>query len=90
MKKMTSEEIIQKINGVLAEEFEVDPSVIQTEASIVEALGLDSLDMIDVVVLIDKNFGITLVEEDFKGIKTFQDFYNLIIRKYNELPQVKE
>ena len=87
MKKMTSEEIIQRINVFFADEFEVDPSIIQPEAPIMETLNLDSLDMIDVVVLIDKNFGITLVEDDFKGIKTFQDFYNLIIQKYNELPQ---
>ncbi len=42
-------------------------------------LELDSLDLVDMVVLIDKNFGFTVTAKDFAGIKTFQDFYNLVI-----------
>ena len=38
-----------------------------------------SLDLVDMVVLIDKNFGFTVTAKDFAGIKTFQDFYNLVI-----------
>ena len=48
-----------------------------------ETLDLDSLDLVDVVVLVEQNFGITLVGGDFVGIKTFEDFYNLICTKLN-------
>ncbi len=44
-----------------------------------QTLELDSLDLVDMVVLIDKNFGFTVTAKDFAGIKTFQDFYNLVI-----------
>lgn len=81
---MTEQEIIQKINEVLADEFEADASTITPDAMLMETLELDSLDLVDVVVLINKNFGVTLVGPDFVGIKTFQDFYNLIIKKVNE------
>lgn len=81
---MTEEEIIAKINEVLADEFEANIEDITPDAILMECLELDSLDLVDVVVLIDNNFGVTLTGPDFVGIKTFQDFYDLIIRKVNE------
>lgn len=81
---MTENEIIAKINEVLADEFEANIEDITPDAFLMECLELDSLDLVDVVVLIDNNFGVTLTGPDFVGIKTFQDFYDLIIRKVNE------
>lgn len=81
---MTGQEIIAKINEVLADEFEADASAITPEAPLMETLELDSLDLVDVVVLIDNNFGITLTGPDFVGIRTFQNFYDLIIGKLND------
>lgn len=80
---MTIEEIKEKANAVLADEFEKDPSIITPEASLKDTLGLDSLDLVDVVVLVEQNFGVTLVGQDFVGIVTFNDFYELINRKIN-------
>ncbi len=81
---MTEQEIIAKINEVLAEEFETDIASITPEASLMETLELDSLDLVDVVVLINTHFGVTLSGPDFVGISTFRDFYDLILRKVNE------
>lgn len=75
---MTNEEIIEKIRTTLAEEFEIDVEQIQPDAPLMQTLELDSLDLVDMVVLIDKNFGFTVTAKDFAGIKTFQDFYNLV------------
>ena len=61
------------------EEFEIDVEQIQPDAPLMQTLELDSLDLVDMVVLIDKNFGFTVTAKDFAGIKTFQDFYNLVI-----------
>lgn len=80
---MTIDEIVAKATAVLAEEFEIDESSITPDASLKETLGLDSLDLIDVVVLVEQNFGVTLVGPDFIGIKTFRDFYELLNRKIN-------
>lgn len=77
-------ELQNKIIEVLAEEFEVDPSVISPDSPLMETLELDSLDLVDVVVLIEQNFGVTLVAPDFMGIVTFQDFVSLINRKMDE------
>ena len=70
--------MIEKINGFLIEEFEVDASVIKPEASLQETLDLDSLDYVDLVVVIESNFGFKVKGEDFIGLETFQDFYDYI------------
>ena len=80
---MTIEEIIEKAATVLAEEFEVDASSLTPDAPLKETLDLDSLDLVDVVVLVEQNFGVTLTGPDFIGVVTFQDFYNLLDKKIN-------
>lgn len=70
--------ISEKINKILIEEFEVDSDIIHPECNLKETLNLDSLDYVDLVVIIESNFGVKLVEKDFKNIDSFQDFYNLI------------
>jgi acyl carrier protein len=82
---MTNQEISEKLISVLAKEFEVDENQITPDSPLMDTLDLDSLDLVDVVVLIEQNFGVTLKGPDFVGIKTFQDFNNLIISKINEV-----
>lgn len=78
---MTNEEIISKINQFLTEEFEVDGDVITPGATLKETLELDSLDYVDLVVIIEGNFGIKVKQEDFTGILTFQNLYDYVISK---------
>ena len=78
---MDKTQIIEKINGFLVDEFEVDGDEIQPDANLKDTLGLDSLDYVDLVVSIESNFSVKLVEADFIGIDTFQSFYNLIENK---------
>ena len=80
---MTQNEIIAKAKDVLADEFEVDIETITPEAALKETLGLDSLDLVDVVVLIEQNFGVTLTANDFVGVVTFGDFYTMLEKKIN-------
>ena len=81
---MIDQALINKINSVLAEEFEVDVEKIVPEAPLIQTLDLDSLDLVDMVVLIEHNFGFTVVAKDFVGIKTFNDFYHFINNRLNE------
>jgi acyl carrier protein len=80
---MKKDEIIQKINEFLVEEFEVEEEKIVPEANLKETLELDSLDYIDLVVVIESNFSFKVKPEDFAGIATFQDFYNYVISRVN-------
>ena len=81
---MTQAEIIDRINGFLVDEFEVDAEKINPDANLRETLGLDSLDYVDLVVIIESNFGFKVVAEDFINIHTFQNFYDYVNRKVSE------
>jgi len=78
---MDKAQIIEKVNEFLMEEFEADAADIVADADMHEALDLDSLDYVDLVVLIDENFGFKTTSEDFQTITTFDDFYNFIASK---------
>lgn len=75
---MEKEKIVSIVNDFLVHEFEVERDDIQHDAPLKETLGLDSLDYIDMVVVIESNFGVKLGGEDFKKMATFDDFYNTI------------
>lgn len=81
---MESTEIIAKINEFLVEEFEVDIEKITPDAVLKDTLELDSLDYIDLVVVIESNFGFKVKPEDFTDIKTFRNFYDYVIAKVGE------
>lgn len=78
---MSNEEIIAKINDFMVEDFEVAAELITPEANLKETLELDSLDYIDLVVVIESNFSFKVKPEDFTNIVTFQDFYDYVIAK---------
>jgi acyl carrier protein len=81
---MTKETIIEKINDFLIDDFEVEEEELMPAANLKDAIGLDSLDFVDLVVAVESNFGVKLVGEDFVNIITLQDFYNLIERKLDQ------
>ena len=82
---MTRDELIERVTEFLVEEFEVDAEKISPEAPLQETLDLDSLDYVDLVVVIEQNFGFKVVGEDFIDIKTFDDFYDYAYAKVQEL-----
>ncbi|GAB3418962.1 phosphopantetheine-binding protein [Niabella aquatica] len=75
---MEMQEIIEKTNSFLVEEFEAEASLINPEASLKEVLDLDSLDYIDLVVALESNFHFKVQPGDFLPLVTFGDFYNYI------------
>lgn len=81
MEQLTTVEISEKINQFLVDEFEVDAEKITPEANLRETLELDSLDYIDLVVVIESNFGFKVKPEDFQTIVTFQNFYDYVTER---------
>lgn len=82
---ITDEEICRRITEVISEEFELDPARLVPEATLYEDLGLDSLDAVDMVVAMEKSFGIKLAnEEAIKAVRTMGDLCGLIINLKKE------
>lgn len=75
---MEKNELINKVNSVLADEFEVEVSDITPEANIKETLQLDSLSIVDMIALIENEFGVKIKGDEVGTILTFEDLYNYI------------
>lgn len=74
---MNRADIIAITKRFLSEEFEVDEVLILPENNLHTTLDLDSLDYVDLVVVIEENLGFKPTSDDFKTIVTFSDFYDL-------------
>ena len=78
---MEKNELIAKINETLAEEFEVEVSDITPDANIKEALQLDSLSLVDMVALVESEFGVKIQGAEMLKIQTFQALYDYIAER---------
>ena len=78
---MQNEEIIKRINQLLIEEIEIDEAQISPSADLKKDLGIDSLDFVDLFVIIENNFGFKMKAEEMSDIKKLDDFYNYVIRR---------
>ena len=74
----TREEIIAQVNSLLAEEFEIEENEIAPDANLKETLNLDSINLVDLVALVQSTYSITSPAEDLKNIQTFNDLYEYI------------
>jgi acyl carrier protein len=76
--KMTRTEIEEKVRDFLIEDLEIDEEKVYPEAKLKEDMGIDSLDLVDIVVLVDKSFGFKLKAEEMAGVDTFAKFCDYI------------
>ena len=74
----TREEIIAEVNSLLAEEFEIEESEFAPDANLKETLNLDSINLVDLIALVQFTYKITIPVEDLKNIQTFTDLYDYI------------
>ena len=75
---MTREDIIAKVNSLLAEEFEIEESEFAPDANLKETLSLDSINLVDLIALVQFNYKVTIPVEDLKKIQTFDNLYDYI------------
>jgi acyl carrier protein len=77
---MDKSEVVGVINGFLIEEFEIEEEIVHPEASWSD-LGIDSLDFVDIVVIIEKEFGFKLTGEDMVNVRTLGQFHEYIFQR---------
>ncbi len=80
---MTREEIVEKTNRFLIDDLEVEETALNEAASLKDDLGVDSLDFVDIVVIVEKNFGFKIKAEEMAGVDTLGKFYDYIYTKVN-------
>lgn len=80
---MERKEIESKVRDFLIEDLEVDEEKIFPEAHLKNDVGIDSLDFVDIVVIVERNFGFKIKPEEMTGVVTLGDFYDYIEKKVN-------
>lgn len=76
---MDKKYIIETVNSALGEEFELDPEKLKPSADIREELRMDSLDMLDMILTLEKAFNFKLGDRaKVRHIKTLGDIYDFI------------
>ena len=77
---MTKEEIVALTNQVFEQSFEIEPARLVPQARIFDELGLDSLDIVDLIVALQKKFGVRIREDErVQKIRTLADIYDFIL-----------
>ncbi|MBR4299454.1 MAG: acyl carrier protein [Bacteroidales bacterium] len=78
---MNRTEIEAKVKDFLINELEIEEDVIFPEAKLKEDMGIDSLDFVDIVVIVEKNFGFKIKAEEMVGVDTYTKFCDYIESK---------
>lgn len=78
---MSEQEVFEKVKEIIVEVLTVEPDTITMEASFREDLGADSLDLVELVMAFEEEFGGTVSDEEAQQIKTVGDAVRYILEK---------
>ena len=76
---MQKDKIMAQVNEVFVDEFELEPEALKPDAQIFQELGLDSLDVVDLVVALQKKFHVSIRDDErIRDIRSLNDLYDFI------------
>ena len=78
---MSRDEVVVKVNDFLIDEFELEEDQLMPDAKMKEDLDIESLDFVDIAVIIEKQFGLKVTSEQMVKIKKLEDLYNFILER---------
>jgi len=81
---MTRKDIEEIVKEFLIEDLEIDEENIRPEAHLKEEVGIDSLDFVDIVVIVEKKFGFKIKPEEMPGVTTLSQFCHYIESKVGD------
>jgi acyl carrier protein len=67
--------LIAQVNDAIATEFELDPARLVPEARLIDDLGLDSLDSVDLIAALERTFKVKCPEADARKMRTVGDIH---------------
>ncbi len=76
---MSSDELVQKVKDIIAESLGVKKSEVVSAASFIDDLNADSLDIVELVMTIEKEFDIEIPDDEAEKIRTVQDAVDYIV-----------
>ena len=78
---MSSKEMEEKVKKIIAEKLSVDLAEVKPEASFVDHLGADSLDLVELIMSMEEEFGVEISDEDAEKIVTVKDAIDYVHKR---------
>jgi len=75
---MDRDEIFDKVKGVIVEQLNVEEDDVNEDAAFVDDLGADSLDIVELVMALEEEFGVSIPDESAEKIKSVGDAVDFI------------
>ena len=75
---MSSEEVFEKVKGIIVEQLGVSDTAVNMEASFIDDLGADSLDIVELVMALEEEFDIEIPDSDAEKVVTVEDVVEYI------------
>jgi acyl carrier protein len=89
---MNKEELLQKVEDVIVDTFEIERAIVKPEADLVADLDFDSLDAIELILQLEEQYDAKISAEKLKSSKTVQDvvdyLYELLVEQ--NVPETAE
>ncbi|MCF6170471.1 MAG: phosphopantetheine-binding protein [Bacteroidales bacterium] len=76
---MNKDIVVEKVNDFLIDEFELEQEQLVPDALMKDDLDIESLDFVDIAVIIEKEFGLKVTSEQMIKIRKLDDLYNFIL-----------
>ena len=73
--------MFEKVKTLLVEELRVDPEVVTPEAELANDLGINSLELADLILLCEEKFNVTIDDDDLHTFITVNDVVNYLNEK---------
>lgn len=70
--------VFEKVRGIIVDQLDVEEDAVTMEASIIDDLGADSLDVVDLVMSLEEEFDVEIPDEEVENIKTIGDIVKYI------------
>ena len=75
---MSSEEVFEKVKAIIVEQLQVSEETVTEDASFIDDLGADSLDLVELIMALEEEFGIEIPDADAEKVVTVSDVVNYI------------
>ena len=75
---MSSEEVLEKVKGIIVEQLGVSDTAVTMEASFIDDLGADSLDIVELIMALEEEFDIEIPDADAEKVVTVGDVVDYI------------
>jgi acyl carrier protein len=88
-KTYSAEEVKEQVLDVMCSQLGLQRGQITTKSRVVDDLGADSLDCVEVIMAIEEEFFITIPEDECEHLDTVQSYIDLTVKQLNDVKRIK-